>query len=102
MSDREVIYFDADGYVTNVVVVGSDDPDALLGAYGYAGWVDHADFPEVGVGWRRADGQWRPPQPYPSWIWDGAGWVAPVPKPEEGGPWIWDEETQSWVEQVTE
>ena len=50
------------------------------------------------IGWTLAEGEWRPPQPYSSWVWDGSEWVAPVPMPDEGGPWIWDEATRSWVE----
>ena len=45
------------------------------------------------------------PQPYPSWTLntDTFQWEAPVPRPSEplkikdGGPWKWDEATQSWV-----
>lgn len=45
-----------------------------------------------------------PPKPYPSWILDeDTGlWDAPVPMPTEGGPYQWDEATQSWVQLVTE
>ena len=40
------------------------------------------------------------PQPYPSWILDTQTylWQAPVPYPSTGGPYTWDEATQSWVE----
>lgn len=38
----------------------------------------------------------RPPQPYPSWMWDN-GWQPTVPYPDEG-EWRWDEEAQAWVE----
>jgi hypothetical protein len=39
------------------------------------------------------------PQPYPSWVisaptWE---WQAPVPYPLTGGPYTWDEATQSWI-----
>ena len=38
------------------------------------------------------------PQPYPSWILDSNyDWVAPVPYPTDGGNYIWDESTQTWV-----
>lgn len=41
-----------------------------------------------------------PPKPYPSWTLDNAtaNWVAPVPMPNDGKRYSWDEETQSWVE----
>jgi hypothetical protein len=40
-----------------------------------------------------------PPKPYPSWVLDeNAQWQAPVPMPDDGKMYSWDEETQSWVE----
>lgn len=42
-----------------------------------------------------ADG-YRPPQPYPSWVWTGTEWAAPVDKPP-GSPWEWDETAGEWV-----
>jgi hypothetical protein len=40
-----------------------------------------------------------PPQPYPSWAVneDTCLWEAPVPMPEEGGPYQWNEDTQTWL-----
>lgn len=40
-----------------------------------------------------------PPQPYPSWTLNAetASWEPPVPMPEEGGLWVWDEDSTSWV-----
>ena len=39
------------------------------------------------------------PQPFASWVLDESTcrWEAPVPMPAEGGPWQWDEGTESWV-----
>lgn len=38
------------------------------------------------------------PQPYPSWTLDSNfDWEAPVPYPTDGGIYIWDETTLSWV-----
>ena len=41
-----------------------------------------------------------PPKPYPSWVLnnDTAQWEAPVPMPQDGKMYSWDEATQSWVE----
>lgn len=43
-----------------------------------------------------------PPQPYPSWTLnaDTAQWAPPVPMPEDGKVYSWDEVTISWVEVV--
>ena len=39
------------------------------------------------------------PQPYPSWVLDSNyDWVAPVPYPNDGKQYTWDESTLSWVE----
>lgn len=44
-----------------------------------------------------------PPQPFASWVLndDTCLWEAPVPYPEDGNAYRWDEDTQSWVE-ITE
>lgn len=38
------------------------------------------------------------PKPFPSWILDTetADWVAPIPNPEDGGFYVWDESSISW------
>ena len=44
-----------------------------------------------------------PPKPYPSWVLNEAScnWEAPVPMPDDGKRYRWDEATQSWVEVTT-
>ena len=39
------------------------------------------------------------PKPYPSWLLDpiNYNWYPPVPRPQDGGDWMWDEATLSWV-----
>ena len=39
------------------------------------------------------------PQPWASWVLDEVTcrWGAPVAMPSAGGPWTWDEDTESWV-----
>lgn len=40
-----------------------------------------------------------PPKTYNSWVLNEATclWEAPVKEPKTGGPYVWDEETISWV-----
>jgi hypothetical protein len=40
-----------------------------------------------------------PPKPYASWVLNNetAQWEAPVPMPEDGEMYSWNEETTSWV-----
>ena len=41
-----------------------------------------------------------PPKPFASWVLneDTCLWDAPVPMPEDGVAYMWDEEAQNWVE----
>lgn len=41
-----------------------------------------------------------PPKPYPSWLLntETCQWQAPIPYPNDNGRYIWDENTQSWIE----
>lgn len=58
----------------------------------------HKNYAGIGYSW---DGTgFAAPQPYPSWSLDLFSylWQAPVAKPEDGKPYIWDEATTSWVE----
>lgn len=37
------------------------------------------------------------PSPFPSWVLNADyDWEAPIPEPSEGGPYRWNEETQTW------
>jgi len=40
-----------------------------------------------------------PPKPYDSWVLNDATclWEAPVPRPDDGKEYTWDEATTSWV-----
>lgn len=42
------------------------------------------------------------PSPYPSWVLNHTTWYweAPVPHPTDGGVYVWDEDTGSWVPEV--
>jgi hypothetical protein len=39
-----------------------------------------------------------PPQPYPSWLLDEQTclWQPPIPYPDDGGMYVWDEQTLTW------
>ena len=60
------------------------------------GWLKTSDGHEVTV--HDEFTAPRPPQPYPSWTWDGARWVAPKPMPDDGGYYSWDEDSGEWVD----
>ena len=45
------------------------------------------------------NGAFIAPKPYPSWLLNTLTyqWQAPVPYPQDGNEYRWDEETQTWV-----
>lgn len=56
----------------------------------------------AGIGYKYYEGldAFVPPEPFPSWSLDleTADWKAPVPMPDDGKTYSWDESTLSWVE----
>lgn len=102
------------GIVTQVIVAEEDF--IQTGALGDpAGWIQTSyntrggEHPEgrplrknyAGIGYTYDNQRdaFIPPQPYPSWTMseDTCLWSAPVAMPTEGGPFTWNEETQTWV-----
>jgi len=58
-----------------------------------------AHYAGIGYTWDAENQVFVSPQPYPSWTLDETwNWVAPVPYPDDGGLYTWDEETQQWIE----
>lgn len=41
-----------------------------------------------------------PPKPYPSWVLNDFSclWEAPIPYPDDGGFYVWNEAAQSWAQ----
>ena len=112
-------HIDADGTVLQVISVSNDDaPDpgpehseplgqAFIASLGLEGeWRQtsyNGNFRKqyCGPGFRYdADANvFIAPQPYPSWTLDANhDWQPPTPMPAEGGSWVWDEDTLSWIE----
>lgn len=112
---------DENNVVTRVVVVDNvNAPDPApqhaepigaafldsLGLQSSTRWVQtsyHGSFRKqfAGIGFRYdADADvFVAPQPFPSWALDADhDWQPPTPMPTEGGPWVWDEDTLSWIE----
>ena len=55
----------------------------------------------AGIGYRYDDtlDAFIPPQPFPSWTLDEATfqWAAPVQYPDDGEPYVWDENLLNWA-----
>jgi len=106
-------FLNADSVVTEVIT-GIDETELIEGLlpetwYGnFRGQVckrtsynNNIRFNYAGVGYTydTARDAFIAPQPFASWVLDEATcrWGAPVPMPSEGGPWAWDEDTESWI-----
>lgn len=83
---------DDSGTVIRVIVGTAEWATEMLGGT----WVESPV--KVGAGYVLWEEGLRPPRPYPSWVWDGSSWVAPVSYPEDGGVYEWDESVPGWVE----
>jgi hypothetical protein len=56
------------------------------------------NYAGIGYSYDQANDVFYAPKPFPSWVLNNATWTwdAPTPMPE-GGPFAWDEATQTWV-----
>ena len=57
------------------------------------------NYASIGCVWDEQRDAFIPPQPFPSWVLDEetCNWVAPVPYPDDGEQYWWDEGAASWV-----
>ena len=57
------------------------------------------NYAGIGYTFREDIDAFVPPQPYPSWLLNEttAQWEPPVPMPEDGERYAWDESTTSWI-----
>jgi len=112
-------YVDGRNIVTQVVVGKNEDeplPEGVASWEEYYGAIRcsynthgnvHANggtpfrknYPGIGYTWDPVRDAFIPPKPYASWVLneDSCLWDAPVPMPEDGQNYYWDEETTSWV-----
>ena len=104
-----------DGVVTQVIVaepeffetfVDSSPGEWVQTSYNTHGGV-HANggtplrknYAGIGFTYDRERDAFIPPKPFASWLLneDTCLWEAPVPIPTDGGSYVWDENTTSWV-----
>jgi len=74
----------------------SNDPDG--------GVALRANYAGIGYIYDSVNDVFYPPKPFPSWHISGDTnwiWTAPIPMPETGGPYIWDEANTSWTAATT-
>jgi hypothetical protein len=74
---------------------------------GYSNWKQTSynrnfrkNYAGIGYTYDQIIDAFVPPKPYPSWLLDTdtAQWKPPVPMPNDGKNYQWDEENQTWVE----
>jgi len=105
------------GIVQQVIVISNDNaPDpypnseatgqAFIASLGLQGeWKQtsynnsfRAHYAGIGYTYDEINDVFYPPQPFPSWHLDDTwNWQPPVPYPDDGGIYTWDEATQSWL-----
>ena len=113
-----------DGIVQNVIVAEQDFIDSgavgdssnwIQTSYNTRGGVHYSPNshePDSGIALRKnyagigytydsTRNAFYAPQPYPSWLLDDdtCQWDAPVPMPDDGKRYIWDESITNWVEE---
>lgn len=72
--------------------------------YGQDGQPDggvafRANYAGIGYTYDPINDVFYAPQPYPSWTISEPAWIwqAPIPMPQDGNVYVWDEDTLSWV-----
>ena len=60
------------------------------------------NFAGVGYYYNEELDAFVPPKPFQSWILneEACYWEAPVPRPEDGKIYNWNEETLTWIEEI--
>lgn len=112
-----------DGVVTRVIVAEQDFIDTyddgqpgawVRTSYNTRGGVHYGpdgqpdggaplrkNFAGIGYVYDAGRDAFIPPKPYPSWVLNEASclWAAPVPMPQGGKRYVWDEAALAWVAQ---
>ena len=69
------------------------------GVHNNGGTAYRKNYAGIGYTYDAARDAFIAPKPWASWVLDEATcrWGAPVAMPSAGGPWAWDEDTESWI-----
>ena len=73
--------------------------NTLAGVHAGGGTPYRKNYAGIGFTYDTVRDAFIAPKPFASWVLDEATcrWGAPVAMPSAGGPWAWDEDTESWV-----
>ena len=84
---KNVAIVGASGVVVNVKVCDDDyQPEPYEVEVTDAAWIGGDYF----------GGLFYPPQPFPSWTRGDGEWLPPVPMPDDGKRYVWNEDAQEW------
>lgn len=74
------------------------DPDTVGGRHRFDGVPLRKNFAQLGYTYDEILDAFIPPKTTPSWVVDPdtGQWVAPVPYPNDGGNYVWNETRQQW------
>jgi hypothetical protein len=100
------VQIDENNTVTRVLV--ADSTDWCKKSFG-GNWILVEETQEINNPIPSEDGNWeylqesysfRLKQPYESWIWNNENWFwdPPIPYPEDGKCYLWNEKFLEWVE----
>ena len=106
-----------DGIVTKVIVAEQEFFDSFVdttpgqwiqtsyntyaGQHSNGGTPLRKNFAGIGYTYDADRDAFIPPKPFASWVLDEDSclWEAPIPRPDDGNQYVWNEETQTWDEQ---
>lgn len=62
------------------------------------------NYASIGYAYDSVRDAFIPPKPYESWVLneDTCLWESPIPMPNDGKDYVWDEPTTSWIEVIKE
>ena len=89
--------------VTQVIYANESSHSLELTSRYGGNWVtcnpdQKGKFADTGYVYNTESGDFVPPQPYSSWVLNAYtfAWEPPVPAPDDGQRYTWDEPSQSW------
>lgn len=80
--------------------------DFLANLHGHSNWKQTSyngnfrkNYAGVGYTYDQSRDAFIPEKPYSTWVLneETCTWEAPIPMPDEAGPWRWDNENNNWV-----
>lgn len=87
---KNLAQLNEENIVINIIIANDD--------FNPEGFVEYSDENPAIIGGDLVDGFFYYPQPYESWTRLNGLWISPIPYPEDGLSYEWNESTQEWNE----